>query len=133
MSLKYLIDTDVCSEAIMGNPKVYSQLASLPREDWAISSLVYAELQFGLEKGKLRDESRQALAMFLKSAAVVAFDKRAAIEAAVVRAKLELLGKPSGAIDQLIAGHAISLGLRLVTSNLRHFESVPGLQLENWN
>jgi tRNA(fMet)-specific endonuclease VapC len=49
-----------------------------------------------------------------------------------VRFDLERIGKAAGAVDQLIAGHAISLGLVLVTDNLKHFKNVPGLKLENW-
>ena len=116
----------------MGNPVAFNRLNSVPRDSWAISSLVFAELQFGLEKGKLRDDSRLALEAFLRSAVVVNFDRRAASASAKVRADLENSGKPSGAIDQMIAGHAIALNLKLITNNLKHFQSIPGLKAESW-
>jgi tRNA(fMet)-specific endonuclease VapC len=128
----YLLDTSTCSYAVMGHAAVFSRLDSLDRDLWVISSLVYAELQFGLEKGQLRPRSSEALTKFLTSAAVVSFDRAAAREAARVRAELEALGKPAGAIDQLIAGHARALGAILVSANTQHYANVPGLALENW-
>jgi tRNA(fMet)-specific endonuclease VapC len=132
MSLRYLLDTDFCSEAVMGNRVAFTRLKSIQRDSWAISSLVFAELHFGIEKGKLRPDSQEALELFLLSATVVNFDKKAAAWAAKVRADLELKGKPSGAVDQMIAGHAISLSLKLVTNNLKHFEHISGLEVESW-
>lgn len=132
MSLLYLLDTDTCSFAVMGHPEVFPKLDGLDRESWALSSLVFAELDYGLVRNKLLPRSALALEKFLSSAAVVAFDQKAAHEAARVRAHQDQIGKPSGAIDQLIAGHALALGLVLVTGNTKHFEHVPGLVVENW-
>ncbi len=128
----FLLDTDICSEAVMGHPRILERLGALDRDVWAISSLVYAELQFGLEKGKLTPRSRAALDKFLKAAPLVPFDRGAAREAAKVRFELEEQGRPSGAVDQMIAGHARYLQATLVTGNTAHFESVQGLVLENW-
>jgi tRNA(fMet)-specific endonuclease VapC len=116
----------------MGDERVFRKLDSLDRDAWAISSVVYAELHYGLAKGQLFERTATALEKFLFAAPVVSFDSHAAREAACVRAELEKLGKPSGAIDPLIAGHARYLGATLVTSNTKHFENVPGLRLENW-
>jgi len=128
----FLLDTSICSYAIMGHPHVFSRLDALDRDSWVISSLVVAELEFGLEKGQLTPRSHEALSKFLGSAAVVPFDLAAAQEAATVRWELEALGKPSGAVDQMIAGHARVLGATLVSANTKHFRHVPGLSLENW-
>jgi tRNA(fMet)-specific endonuclease VapC len=130
--LSYLLDTNICSFAIMGHPKAFARLADLDNTQWCISSIVLAELQYGLTKGKLSPGSKNALELFLRMAAVVPFDSKAARSASQVRFDLERIGKAAGAVDQLIAGHAISLGLVLVTDNLKHFENVPGLKLENW-
>jgi tRNA(fMet)-specific endonuclease VapC len=130
--LSYLLDTNICSFAIMGHPKAFARLADLDNTQWCISSIVLAELQYGLTKGKLSPGSKNALELFLRMAAVVPFDSKAARSASQVRFDLERIGKVAGAVDQLIAGHAISLGLVLVTDNLKHFENVPGLKLENW-
>jgi len=128
----FLLDTDMCSEAVMGNPRVLGRLGALDRDSWAISSLVYAELQFGLDKGKLSTRSHTALEKFLLAAPLVPFERGAAREAALVRFELEKQGRPAGAIDQFIAGHARHLGAVLVTGNTAHFERVAGLVLENW-
>lgn len=116
----------------MGHPVAFAKLAELDREDWGISSLVLAELQFGLSIDRLRPDSRRALELFLRTAAVLPFETDAALAAAEVRAQLANIGKPAGAIDQLLAGHAIALGAVLVTENLKHFEHVPRLLVESW-
>lgn len=128
----YLLDTDTCSDAVSAHPSVLRRLEQLDRAEWAISSIVKAELCFGLENGKLLERTQLSLEKFLALAAVVSFDDRAAIEAAKVRAEQEKTGRPSGAVDQLIAGHARVLGATLVTSNLRHFDQVEGLATESW-
>jgi tRNA(fMet)-specific endonuclease VapC len=129
----FLLDTDICSEAVMGNPRVLSRVRDCDPDSWAISALVYAELQFGLEKGQLITRSREALEKFLHFAPMVPFDGDAARQAAIVRAELERVGRPSGQVDYFIAGHARSLGATLVTGNTRHFEAIGGLRLENWD
>lgn len=130
--MKWLLDTDTCSWAVRGDDRVFSKLDSLDRDSWAISSLVYAELHCGLAKGQLQERTSRALGKFLMAAPVVDFDRQAARAAAVVRVELERSGKPAGAIDQLIAGQARALGAILVTSNVKHFENVLGLRVENW-
>lgn len=130
--MRWLLDTETCSFAVMGEPSVFARLDSLDRDSWAISSLVYAELHYGLDKGRLSARSAEALKKFLRAAAVVPFDQAAAREAAGIRHHLEKLGKPAGAIDQLLAGHARALGATFVACNTKHFENVPGLRLENW-
>lgn len=130
--MKWLLDTDICSFAIMGDPTVFPRLDALDRDSWAISSLVYAELHFGLDKGRLAPRSALALRKFLRAAPVAAFDSEAAKEAAAVRWELERQGTPSGVIDQLIAGQARALGAVLVTANVTHFRHIPGLAIDNW-
>ena len=127
-----MLDTDTCSELVMGDTQLFSRIDSLDRDSWCISSLVFAELQFGLEKGKLNPRSQDSLQKFLGSAPCVAFDCAAAREGAMVRGELEKLGRPANQMDYLIAGHARSLGSTLVTGNTRHFENVGGLKVENW-
>jgi tRNA(fMet)-specific endonuclease VapC len=127
-----MLDTDTCSELVMGDTQLFSRIDSLDRDSWCISSLVFAELQFGLEKGKLNPRSRDSLQKFLGSAPCVAFDCAAAREGAMVRGELEKLGRPANQMDYLIAGHARTLGSTLVTGNTRHFENVGGLRVENW-
>jgi len=128
----YFLDTDTCSDAVSAHPSVLHRLEQLDRDQWAISSIVKAELRYGLENGKLLSRTQLSLEKFLALAAVVVFDDKAAVEAAKVRAEQEKTGRPSGAVDQLIAGHARALGATLVTSNLKHFSPVVGLVTETW-
>ena len=130
--MDFLLDTNICSRAVLGESSILDRLEALDAERWAISSLVFAELQFGVEKGKLKQSSVEALKRFLAFAPVASFDRSAANKAAWVRAELERSGKPAGAVDQLLAGQALDLGATLVTNNIRHFEHVPGLKLESW-
>ena len=101
-----MLDTDTCSELVMGDTQLFSRIDSLDRDSWCISSLVFAELQFGLEKGKLNPRSRDSLQKFLGSAPCVAFGCAAAREGAMVRGELEKLGRPANQMDYLIAGRA---------------------------
>lgn len=132
MSLRYLLDTDTCSFAITGRPEVFARLDGIARDSWAISSLVYAELAFGLVKGTMSPRSHTALDKFLQAVQVVPFDTEAARRAADIRHHQQNRGRSSGAIDQLIAGHALSLNLTLVTGNTTHFSDIPGLVIDNW-
>lgn len=130
--MEYLLDTNVCTQVVMGERGAIERLQTLDLEQWAISSLVFAELQFGLEKGRLRASSAEALKRFLAFAPVASFDRSAAAKSAWVRAELERKGQPTGAIDQLIAGQALDLNATLVTRNTRHFKHIPGVRLESW-
>jgi tRNA(fMet)-specific endonuclease VapC len=62
----------------------------------------------------------------------VSFNENAAAKYGEIRAFLDARGKPIGAYDMMIAAHALSLGLTLVTNNVREFNRVPDLQVENW-
>jgi tRNA(fMet)-specific endonuclease VapC len=99
--------------------------------DWGVSSLTAFEILRGAASvGNQRtvEESQD----FVSFAQVFPFQEAEAKRAAQVERELAKLGKPAGQIDTMIAGHALSLGLTLVTNNQRHFNSVPGLKLENW-
>ena len=132
MSLTYLLDTDTCSFAITRRPEVFARLEGLDRGSWAISSLVFAELAFGIVKGAMSPRSHTALEKFLQGAQVAPFDTEAARRAAEIRVYQQKQGRSSGAIDQLIAGHALSLNLTLVTGNTKHFDDIPGLVIDSW-
>ena len=83
---------------------------------------------------KARDSSAQhaRLALFQARFELLPFDLAAARHAAQVRAQLEAQGTPIGAVDTMIAGVALANGLILVTRNMREFERVPSLQIQNW-
>jgi tRNA(fMet)-specific endonuclease VapC len=91
-----------------------------------------AELDYGASKSRHTPKNRIALDQFISPLAVAAFDREAAAAYGRLRAALEQKGTPIGAMDLLIAAHALSLGVRLITNNAREFRRVPGLRVENW-
>ena len=129
----YLLDTDTCSYAIRGDSAVLdARLAKEKPDALAISAVTRAELMFGLEKrGNPRALSR-VVHGFLDRITVMPWDTAAADHFARLRASLERGGTPIGVMDTMIAGHALTLKATLVTNNLKHFQKVAALRLENW-
>ena len=97
-----------------------------------VSSVTAAELRYGAEKSAAPEQNREALSRFLLPLEVLAFGDEAAAAYGRVRAALENAGTPIGPLDNLIAAHAVSLGVTLVTNNTREFSRVPGLEIEDW-
>ena len=98
----------------------------------AISSITLAELAHGVEKSSDPSRNLGVVEDFVSRLTVLPYDDRAAWQYGNIRAVLETLGQPIGVNDLHIAAHARSNGLTLVSNNLREFEKVPGLLLENW-
>lgn len=129
----YLLDTNICIYIINRRPPgVFDRFAGLQIGQVAISSITGAELTCGVEKsGSSRNQ--QALDKFLAPLDVLPFDEAAMRRYGGLRSGLERQGLPPvGPMDQLIAAHALALDAVLVTNNLREFERVPGLRVENW-
>ena len=101
-------------------------------EQISISSVTLAELYYGAEKSKRQAANFAAIEQIRGQLAVLPFAERSAHHFAMIKRGLEQDGKPIGPYDLLIAGHARSEGLTLVTNNEREFARVQGLQIENW-
>ena len=128
----YLLDTNICIYLINHRPaSVRERLSSLKTDDVAISSVTGAELMFGVIKSGSQ-RNRDALEKFLAAIKVIAFDASAMRSYGLLRSHLEKVGTPIGAMDMLIAAQALALDSCLVTNDLREFQRVPGLRLENW-
>lgn len=97
----------------------------------AISTITVSELANGAEKSADANANRRAVGHFLALARVLPFDASAAQHAGEIRARLAA-ETPIGGYDVLIAGHARSAGLTVVTNNSREFERVPGLEVVDW-
>jgi tRNA(fMet)-specific endonuclease VapC len=97
-----------------------------------ISSITLAELQYGIMKSSLPDKNREALEKFITPLEINDFDYKASVEYGKIRADLEGKGIPIGPLDTLIAAHARSLDLILVTNNEKEFNRIPDLKVENW-
>ena len=130
----YLLDTDTCSHVIRGvSGALDARLAMAKPESLAVSVITRAELMYGLEKrGRPRALSR-LLHGFLDSIAVMPWDTPAGDQFARLRVALERAGTPIGVMDSMIAGHALALDATLVTNNLKHFQKVAALKVENWS
>ena len=131
--MKLMLDTNICIYVIKQKPpSILERFLSHPVGEIGISSITAAELAFGVSKSRHATKNRHALEQFLVPLQVVAFDQTAAWSYGRLRAQLEAKGTPIGSMDMLIAAHALSLGVRLVSNNIREFRHVPGLRLENW-
>jgi len=128
---RFMLDADTVSYAIRGQGQVATRLLEHQPSQLCISSITWAELRFGAE-AKRSAKLRRAIQAFVRDVAVVPFDQAAADKFAVVAAALAHRGTPIGSFDTLIAAHALSLGLTVVTNNTRHFRRVPKLSVENW-
>jgi len=131
--MKYLLDTNICIALIRYKPAaLLQQLISHQPGDVGISSITLAELVHGAEKSAQLERNMSALQQFLLPLELADFDQRAALAYGKIRAELERGGQIIGSMDMLIAAHAISLDAILVTNNIREFQRVNGLTLEDW-
>jgi len=131
--VKIMLDTNICIYLIKQRPhSLLDRFRSFPVGDIGISVITLAELQCGASKSIQPKKNREAVEQFLSPLEVAAFDRQATVAYGTVRATVERKGRPIGAMDLLIAAHALSLGVRLVTNDEREFRHVPGLRVENW-
>ena len=129
----WLLDTNVCIYLIKRKPKrLLDRLREVDINTIAVSSITVAELQYGVAKSARPEQNALALAAFLAPLGVEPFDDAAAAAYGPVRAALERAGTPIGSMDILIAAHALALGRTIVTNNVREFDRVAGLEVENW-
>ena len=131
--MRYMLDTNICSYAIKHRPpQVLERLKEHEPSEICISAITYAELVHGVEKSAAVEKNRLALTLLLSNIEIIDFDSNAADEYGNIRAALEKAGTPIGPLDMMIAGHARSLSYTVVTNNVREFERVSGLRIENW-
>lgn len=131
--MKYMLDTNICIYAIKHKPpEVIRKFLSHDSNDLCISSITYAELMHGVEKSMAIERNRVAITMFLSPITILDFDTYAAEEYGRIRADLERKGMPIDPMDMLIAAHAKAEDLILVTNNIREFERVEDLEVEDW-
>ena len=131
--MEYLLDTNICIYIIKKKPaEVFEKFRNLTIGDVGISSITLAELQYGIEKSSNSDKNREALEKFLTPIEIIDYDYDATVEYGKIRVELEKKGIPIGSLDMLIASHAKSLDVILVTNNVREFQRISGLRIENW-
>ena len=133
--MRYMLDTDTLIYVLNARPQHQAVLERFDREppqNMVVSAITLAELRFGIAKSSKRETTRLAMQRVLAALNVVPFEAAAAAQYGATRVALEAAGTPIGALDTLIAAHALSLRLTLVTGNAREFSRVPGLHTENW-
>lgn len=130
--LRYLLDTNLCIRVLRDRPKAIRDRFNLEADALCTSTIVLTELLHGAAKSAKPTHHRSEVERFAARLDVLPFDHAAADHAADIRAALERLGQPIGGYDLLIAGHARSRGLIVVTGNLTEFGRVDGLRCEDW-
>ena len=128
---EFMLDTDTVSWALRGQGAVPTRLLEHRPSQLCISSITLSELRFGADAKGSR-KLHGLIDTFVLSVAVMPFDQAAADRFGPVASALAKRGEPIGTFDTLIAAHALSLGLTLVTNNAKHFQRVPGLTTANW-
>ena len=128
-----MLDTNICIYIIKNKPEqVRNELKKYAVGDIAISSITVSELMYGAHKSQHIEKNLRAIENFLLPFDIVNYDYTSSIEYGKIRADLESKGRVIGGLDMLIAAHAKSLDMTLVTNNTKEFERVVGLKIENW-
>ena len=128
-----MLDTNICIYIIRQKPpEVLKRFQEYQIGDIVISSTTLAELRYGVAKSRYREKNAEALEEFIIPLEIFPFGEAAALAYGEIRSLLENAGTPIGAMDLLIAAHAISLQVPLVTNNPREFSRIPGLTVVDW-
>ena len=129
--MKYLLDTDTLSFILRGEGKVEERFRAVRPSEVCTSPIVVGEIELGLARRSNRKLKRLCERLF-EILQVVPYEREAARRYGSLAAKLLDAGTPIGLEDTMIAAHALSLDLTLVTHNLKHFERVPRLRVKDW-
>ena len=132
MSLRYMLDTNICIFAMKGRGAALEVRFEAEADRLCISAVTLAELMHGVEKSAARHHNRRALESFGARVAILSFDPGAATAYGAMRSDLERRGLVIGPYDMMIAATALANGLTLVTHNRAEFSRVAGLKWEDW-
>lgn len=127
----YLLDTNICIALLKENRNAIKQF-NLYFSQCYLSAIIVSEIYKGIYSSKQVDKNLEAVTEFIELLPVESFDLEAAVEFGIIQGELRKVGKPTGEIDVLIAGVARSRGDILFTNNIKDFENITNLQLENW-
>lgn len=130
--LKYMLDTNIVIYTIKNKPEVVRAAFKAHYGQICISTVALMELVYGAEKSSAPERNLGEVEGLAARLEVLDYDDHAAIHTGQIRAELAKAGKPIGPYDQMIAGHARSKGLVIVTNNQKEFARVPGIRVENW-
>ena len=127
-----MLDTNIVIYTIKNKPDIVREAFIKHHGQMCITTVTLMELIYGAEKSAKPERNLREIEGFSARLDVLPYDNSAAIHTGQIRAELAKAGKPIGPYDQMIAGHARSQGLELVTNNEKEFERVKGLRLKNW-
>ena len=131
--MKLMLDTNTCIALIKRKPvHTLQKFSKYQVGDIGVSAVTLAELRYGVSKSQHQAKNQAALDEFMLPLEVAAFDERATGAYGVLRAALEKQGTPIGPLDTMIAAHALSLSVTLVTNNTREFNRIPKLTVVDW-
>ncbi len=128
-----MLDTDICSYIIRERPlQVFEHFKKVEMDQLYISVVTYAELIYGVEHSSSKKVNRLIIDDFVRHLSIISWDQKAAEHYGKIRAFLRVEGNIIGSMDMMIAAHARSRKMTLVTNNDNHFKRVPKLKVENW-
>jgi tRNA(fMet)-specific endonuclease VapC len=130
--LKYMLDTNTAIYTIKNRPAEVREAFIAHDGQMCISVVTFVELIYGAEASAAVRRNLRDVEGFAARLEVLPYDNDAAVHTGQLRAELKRIGRPIGPYDEMIAGHARSQGLVVVTNNTKQFENVPGIRLANW-
>lgn len=131
--MQYMLDTNICIYLIKRrSDELLNRMRVFRTGEIGVSVVTVAELQYGVSKSQNKERNQAALEAFLLPLDIADFSFTVTVTYGDIRAQLERRGQPIGPLDTMIAAHALSLDVPLVTNNTREFERVKGLRVEDW-
>ena len=130
--LKYMLDTNIVIYTIKNRPQQVREAFKQHENQMCTSAVTLGELIYGAERSSQPERNLADIEGLIARLEVAPFEEHASEHVGQLRAELTRMGQPIGPYDMMIAGHARAMGLILVTNNMKEFERVPGLRLENW-
>lgn len=131
--IEYLLDTNIVIYTMQNRPPEIRERFTRNYGLMAISTVTLMELYYGSENSRDPQGNRSTIDGFVARLELLEFDAAAAFHTGLIRKELKTTGQAVGAYDAMIAGHARSRGLILVTRNTSEFARVPGLRVERWS
>ena len=130
--MRFLLDTNACIFLMKGNAEILKHFLVKKELGIAISTITVAELYYGIFNSQYIEKNSANLLNFFIGLIILDFDSGSAMEYGRIRADLQKKGTPIGQMDMLIAAHAKSKNLTLITNNVSEFERIADLQIEDW-
>lgn len=132
--MKYLLDTNIISYFLNGNETVKQRFQLTPGADLSTSFINISELYYGLERRVSKSSAKYKISRsFFDTVQIAEIDFEVTRVFAQLKTKLEKMGKRLEDFDVMIAAVAMRHGLILVTHNLKHFQRIRGLKVEDWS